>query len=87
MKTESEKESFATSLKSLPRLEITDQDLFDAGLAGALLRRKCTTVPLANLIIYTNARNNRCSIYTLEKHFKLINSALSGQVEIFGIQV
>jgi predicted nucleic acid-binding protein len=82
LKTETEKESFTASLDSLPRLNITDQDWFDAGRFGAQLRSKSITVPLADLIIYTVARNNYCSICTLDKHFKAINTTLGAKVEI-----
>jgi predicted nucleic acid-binding protein len=85
LKTEKEKEIFTASLESLPRLKITDQDWFDAGTFGAQLRSKGITVPLADLIIYTAAINNHCSICTLDKHFKAINTALGTGVEIFGL--
>ncbi len=85
MKTEKEKESFSTSLESLPQLKITDQDWSDAGTFGAQLRSKGITVPLADLIIFTVARNNNCSICTLDKHFKIINTALGAKVEIIGL--
>ncbi len=84
MITEKEKESFSASLESLPRLKITDQDWLDAGTFGAQLRSKGISVPLSDLIIYTVARNNRCSICTLDKHFKIINTALGSKVEILG---
>ncbi len=84
MKTEKEKETFAASLESLPRLKITDQDWFDAGTFGAQLRSKGITVPLADLIIYTVAMNNHCSICTLDNHFKIINTALGAKVKIIG---
>jgi predicted nucleic acid-binding protein len=85
MKTEKEKESFSISLESLPRLKITDQDWSDAGTFGTQLRSKGITVPLADLIIFTVARNNNCSICTLDKHFKIINTALGSKVEIRGL--
>jgi len=84
MKTEKAKEIFAASLESLPRLKITDQDWFDAGTFGAQLRSKGVTVPLADLIIYTVAMNNHCSICTLDKHFNIINTALGSKVKIIG---
>lgn len=82
MKTEREKGSFIDSLEGLPRLRISDQDWFDAGIFGARLRDKGIIVPLADLIIYTVARNNHCSICTLDKHFKIINTALGTKVVI-----
>ncbi len=85
MKTEKEKESFSTSLESLPRLKITDQDWSDAGTFGAQLRSKGITVPLADLVIFTVARNNNCSICTLDKHFTIINTTLGAKVEILGL--
>ena len=85
LKTEKEKEIFANSLESLPRLIISDQDWFDAGLFGSQLRSKGITVPLADLIIYTVAKNNHCSICTLDKHFKTIITALGAKVEIVGL--
>jgi len=85
MKTEDEKESFANALEGIHKIQITDQDWLDAGLTGSLLRNKGTTVPLADLIIYTVARNNHCSICTLDKHFQAINKTLSGNVEILGV--
>jgi predicted nucleic acid-binding protein len=85
LKTETEKEVLAISLESLPRLKITDQDWFDAGVFGAQLRSKGITVPLANLIIYTVTRNNNCSICSLDKHFITINTALGAKVEILGL--
>jgi len=82
MKTEKEKEIFTASLESLPCLKITDQDWFDAGTFGAQLRSKGITVPLADLIIYTVAINNQCSICTLDNHFKAINTALGAKIKI-----
>ena len=85
MKTENEKESFTYALESINRIEIIDQDWFDAGLAGSHLRSKGITVPLFDLIIYTVARNNQCSICTLDKHFQVINKNLNNKVEIIEI--
>lgn len=85
MKTEKEKDTFTASLESLPRLKITDQDWFDAGTFGAQLRSKGITVPLADLIFFTVARNNNCSICSLDKHFITINTALGTKVEILGL--
>lgn len=85
LKTEKEKEVFTTALESIPQLAITDQDWFDAGIFGAQLRSKGLTVPLTDLIIYTIAGNNHCSICTLDKHFKAIDTVLGIKVEIFGL--
>ncbi|MBM4236179.1 MAG: PIN domain-containing protein [Firmicutes bacterium] len=85
LKTEKEKDIFANSLESLPRLIVSDQDWFDAGLFGAQLRSKGITVPLADLIIYTVARNSNCSICTLDQHFNTIDNTLGPKVEILGL--
>lgn len=85
MKTENEKESFTYALESINRIQIADKDWFDAGLAGSLLRSKGITVPLVDLIIYLVARNNQCSICTLDKHFQMINKNLKNKVEILEI--
>lgn len=85
MKTEKEKESFAISLDSIPRIQISDQDWFDAGLAGSLLRSKGITIPLVDLVIYSVARNNHCSICTLDKHFRVINKNLDSKVDILEV--
>jgi len=85
MKTENEKESFTYALESINRIQIADQDWFDAGLAGSYLRSKGITVPLVDLIIYSVARNNQCSICTLDKHFQVINENLNNKVEIVEI--
>lgn len=85
MKTENEKESFSYALESINRIQIADQDWFDAGLVGSLLRCKGITVPLVDLIIYSVARNNQCSICTLDKHFQVINKNLNNKVEIIEV--
>ena len=85
LKTEKEKDNFATSLDSLPRIKITDQDWFDAGTFGAHLRNKGITVPLADLIIYTVARKNNCAICSIGKNFNAINTALGAKIEIIGL--
>jgi hypothetical protein len=82
MKTENEKESFTYALESINRIQIADQDWLDAGLAGSHLRSKGITVPFIDLIIYSAARNNQCSICTLDKHFQVINKNLKNKVEI-----
>jgi len=85
MKTENEKESFTYALESINRLQIAAQDWFDAGLAGSLLRSKGITVPPVDLIIHSVARNNQCSICTLDKNFQVINKNLKNKVEIIEI--
>ncbi len=87
MKTKSEKDNFASSLESLPRLAITDRDWLDAGMLGSALREKGITVPLPDLIIYTLAKNNNCSLYTLDKHFETINKKTAQQLELIGLNL
>jgi len=85
MKTENEKESFSYALESINRIQIADQDWLDAGLVGSLLRSKGITVPLVDLIINSVARNNHCSICTLDKHFQVINKNLKNKVKIIDV--
>lgn len=85
LKTKSEKEVFSACLGSLPKIAITDQDWVDAGLLGNDLREIGTTIPLPDLIIYIIARNNNCSICTLDKHFEIINRNTAHNIEIIGL--
>ncbi len=82
LKTESEKGALASALDSIHRLSINDQDWIVAGKKGAVLRKKGITMPLADLIIYTIAFKNNCSIYTADKHFQMINDATGENVDI-----
>lgn len=82
LKTSSEKVIFADLLGSLPSLPVTDQDWIDAGKIGSTLREKGITVPLPDLLIYTLAFNNNCSLYSKDKHFKMINDAIKNKVKI-----
>ncbi len=87
MKTKSEKDNFASSLESLPRLLVADRDWIDAGILGGALREKGIPVPLPDLIIYTLAKNNNCCLYTLDKHFELINNTTAQHLEIIGLNL
>ncbi len=82
LKTENEKDVLASALESIPQLSINDQDWVDAGKTGAVLRKKGFTVPLADLIIYTLASNNKCSIYTADKHFQMIKDTTDENIDI-----
>ena len=85
MKTESEKENFASCLEGLLKLVITDLDWIDAGMLGSSLREEGITVPLPDLLIYTLAKNNNCSLYTLDKHFKTINDTTAWSIDLIGL--
>ncbi len=83
MKNKTEKEDFIMALKSIPLLEITGQDWIDAGIFGSTLRNKGIIVPLPDLIIYTVAFNNSCSLWTRDKHFQIIEEATNSRLEIY----
>lgn len=83
MKNKTEKEDFVMALKSIPLLEITGQDWIDAGIFGSNLWNKGITVPLHDLIIYTLALNNSCSLWTRDKHFQIIEEATNSGLEIY----
>lgn len=87
MKTKSEKDNFASSLESLPRLLVTDRDWIDAGTLGSLMREKGITVPMPDLLIYTLAKNNNCCLYTLDKHFEIINQKTAQQLDMIGLNM
>jgi predicted nucleic acid-binding protein len=82
LKTEREKSAFSITMAGLPCIAISDQDWVNAGEIGFILRKKGVTVPLADLIIYTVALNNNCSIFTLDNHFEMINKAMGSNLEL-----
>lgn len=85
IKTESEKELFTTLMESFPRITIFEQDWVDAGKTGSELRKNGVTVPMADLLIYTVSINNSCALFTLDKHFNLINETIDPDLEIIDL--
>lgn len=85
IKTISEKDRLAICMNILPRIEITDNDWIDAGNTGNLLRQKGITVPLTDLIIFSAAQNNSCSIFTLDKHLIIIKNTTGLKIDIINI--
>jgi len=85
IKTESEKELFTKLMESFPRIAILEQDWVDAGKTGSELRKNGVTVPMADLLIYTVSINNSCALFTLDKHFSLINEAIDPDLEIIDL--
>ena len=85
IKTSSEKNRLITCMNVLPMLEITDNDWIYAGNTANTLRQKGITVPLPDLIIFSAANKNNCAIFTLDKHFEIIKSAISSGIEIIGL--
>ncbi len=83
IKTSGEKERLITCMNVLPMLEITNNDWIDAGNTGNILRQKGITVPLPDLIIFSVANKNNCALFTLDKHFEIIRSAVAAGIEIF----
>ncbi|MFP4016038.1 MAG: PIN domain-containing protein [Halanaerobiales bacterium] len=82
IKTKKEKDRFTMCINGLAKLRITDEDWLDAGNLGNILRRKGITVPLPDLIIFTVAVNNNCSLFTLDKHFSIIKEAIESDIKI-----
>lgn len=82
IKTANEKNLLLTCMNVLPMLEITYNDWIDAGNTGNILRQKGITVPLPDLIIYSVAVKNNCALFTKDKHFEIIKSAISSGIEI-----
>ena len=85
IKTESEKELFTKLMESFPRIAILEQDWVDAGKTGSELRKNGVTVPMADLLIYTVSINNSCALFTLDKHFNLINETIDPDLEIIDL--
>lgn len=85
VKTESEKELFTTLMERFPRITVLEQDWVDAGKTGSKLRKYGVTVPMADLLIYTVSINNSCALFTLDKHFSLINEAIDPDLEIIDL--
>ncbi len=85
MKTQNEKENFAMCINALPKLQITDNDWIDAGNIGNTLRKTGVTVPLPDLIIFSIAKGNECTLFTLDKHFKIIKDTIATDFEIINI--
>lgn len=82
IKTSGEKEQLITCMRALPMLEITDNDWVNAGNTGNLLRQKGITVPLPDLIIFSVADKNSCALFTLDKHFEIIKTAVASGMEL-----
>ncbi len=85
IKTESEKELFTNLMESYPRITILEHDWVDAGKTGSKLRKNGVTVPMADLLIYTVSINNSCALFTLDKHFGLINETIDSDLEIIDL--
>ncbi len=52
-------------------------------MLGSTLRKKGIAVPRPDLIIYTAAFNNNCSIWTRDQHFQTINEAADTGLQLF----
>lgn len=80
LKTQTEKEQFTICINALPKLQITDNDWIYAGYIGSLLRTKGITVPLHDLLIFSIAKTNNCALFTLDKHFSIINDSVETKI-------
>lgn len=58
--------------EGLNLIEITTEQYIHSGLLGSLLRKKGIIVPLPDLIIAQLCISEKITIYTQDKHFKLI---------------
>lgn len=46
---------------------------------------KSVAAIIEDLLIYTLAKNNNCSLYTLDKHFKTINDTTAWSMDLIGL--
>ena len=83
IKNEKEKDIFTSCFQAFPFLKIEQKDWINAGQIGNNLRKHGVSIPLADLIIFTIAEKNNCALFTLDKHFSIINKTLKKNIEIF----
>lgn len=72
IKNPKSKELIKDTLLALPLLEATIDSWILAGEIGSTLRQKGITIPATDLLVAAVAKNNSCSIFTTDSHFKVI---------------
>ena len=85
LKTEKEKAKFSMCIDAIPKLPLNDTIWVDAGNYGNTLRRSGVTIPLADLIIFTMACKYNCSLFSLDKHFKIIKDTIKNDFDLIRI--
>lgn len=86
IKNQREKSKFSLCINALPKLQIDETDWVKAGNLGNTLRKERITVPLPDLIIFTITKENDCALFTLDKHFEIIENKIKSNVEIMNIE-
>lgn len=73
IKGEDEKKVVSSLLEALHFLDITIYDWKLAGEISGKLRAKGITLPLTDISIAANAINNNAVVFTIDKHFEMID--------------
>lgn len=75
-KSESDLLRIKNAISQLPELEISFDFWTKVGFNLYSLRKSGMTVPFQDVVIATHAIENKCSLWSLDKHFKLIQPVL-----------
>lgn len=74
IKGENEKNVVSSLFEAIHYLEISMKDWKLAGEISGKLRTKGITLPLTDVSIAANAINNNAAVFTLDKHFDMIDN-------------
>jgi len=75
-RTSEEGDALKEALLALPYLEVTQTTWVKAGEISSSLLRKGVTLSMPDLIVAALAVEHRCSVYSLDAHFKKIPDLL-----------
>lgn len=78
-KNKKEAEELFANLKALPYVDIRKSDWSDIGFFLMELRKKGIAVPFTDAVIACMAIKNRLCVYSLDKHFSLIDKLVKFQ--------
>ncbi|HHV82890.1 MAG TPA: PIN domain-containing protein [Tepidanaerobacter syntrophicus] len=79
IKNKKQAEELLASLKALPYVDIRKSDWSDIGFFSLELRKKGIAIPFTDAVITCMAIKNHLCIYSLDKHFDLIDGLVKFQ--------
>ncbi len=79
VKNKKQAEELLASLKALPYVDIRKSDWSDIGFFSLELRKKGIAIPFTNAVIACMAIKNHLCVYSLDKHFDLIDGLVKFQ--------
>ncbi len=79
VKNKKQAEELLASLKALPYVDIRKSDWSDIGFFSLELRKKGIVIPFTNTVIACMAIKNHLCVYSLDKHFDLIDGLVKFQ--------